>query len=193
MSRVPLPFEAGDIATVAKRLRDQLIDRPGLPSHVEMLNMLARSAGYRNFQHFRADSAARARLEERPASVAESVDHIKLMRLARHFGRDGRLMRWPIKRSYRQTCLWVLWSRIPARLTFTEREINEILANEHGFGDHALLRRELYESAMLWRPADCSAYRRVEREPPPEALVLIRHIKRDDERLASHAVGDGTA
>jgi hypothetical protein len=179
MSRVLLPFEVDDISTVAKRLRAELQERDDPPSHVEMLNMLARSAGYRNFQQFRSDNAARARLEDRATPVAGTVDHVRLVRLARHFGPDGRLMRWPAKQSYQHTCLWVIWSRIPARQTFSEREINELLLGMHGFGDHALLRRELCNHTMLWRPADCSAYRRIEREPPADALVLMRHLGRD--------------
>jgi hypothetical protein len=179
MSRMLLPFEVDDISTIAKRLRAELQERNDPPSHVEMLNMLARSAGYRNFQHFRSDNAARARLEDRAPPVPGTVDHVRLVRLARHFGPDGRLMRWPTKQNYQHTCLWVIWSRIPSRQTFSEREINELLLGMHGFGDHALLRRELCNNAMLWRPADCSAYRRIEREPPPDALVLMRHLGRD--------------
>jgi hypothetical protein len=73
-------------------------------------------------------------------------------------------------------CLWALWSQIPASRTFTEDELNQRLRALHLFGDHALLRRELCDHDLLSRTADGSQYRRVERQPSPEGLALIRHL-----------------
>jgi hypothetical protein len=176
VSRTLLPFHTDDISAVARSLRSELAARDSVPTHLEMLNMLARAAGYRNFQHFRADKSAQARLEQAPPAVDAAVDHVRVLRIARHFAADGRLERWPTKYNMQGPCIWVMWSRIPPKQTFREREINEILEREHTFGDYALLRRELCNYGLLLRPADGSAYRRIERAPPAEARALIRHV-----------------
>jgi hypothetical protein len=176
MSRMHLPYVASDISELARHLRAELRELARPPSHVEMLNLLARAAGFRNYQHLRADTAARARLEA-PPTPAPEIDHGALERLARHFDVCGRLARWPKKQSQQLPCIWVLWSRIPPRQVFTEREISERLAAEHTFGDHALLRRELCNYKLVDRPIDGSAYQRVERAPPPQAAALIRAVR----------------
>jgi hypothetical protein len=176
MSRTHLPYVASDISELARRMRAELRELARLPSHVEMLNVLARAAGFRNYQHLRADTAARARLEAPPES-APPIDHAALERLARNFDDRGRLARWPSKQSQQLPCIWVMWSRIPPRKIFTEREISELLAAEHTFGDHALLRRELCNYKLVARPTDGSAYQRFERQPPPEIAALIRMLR----------------
>ena len=74
MSRPAFPFAAGDISAVARSLKDQIAQGGHTPpGHVELLNMLARAAGYRNFQHFRAQAVARGVLDapaEPPAGQA---------------------------------------------------------------------------------------------------------------------------
>ncbi|HYE49621.1 MAG TPA: DUF2087 domain-containing protein [Azospirillaceae bacterium] len=176
MSRTILPFHADDISAVAKSLRAQLGELGHPPGHVEMLSMLARAAGFRNFQHLRADAAARGRLDAAPPPEAP-VDHAQVERLLRCFDGAGRLARWPAKLSQQVPCLWVLWSRLPPRQTLTERAVNDLLRDLHLFGDHALLRRELCNHGLAIRSTDCSAYRRVERRPPPDAAALIRRLE----------------
>lgn len=175
MSRLPLPFTVSDISALARSLRTELGGRDQLPGHVDLLNMLARGAGWRNFQHFRAQADAQARLDE-PPPPPEPVDYQRVRRVARHFDPAGLLIRWPSKFSEQQLGLWVLWSRLPARQVLIEKQINHALTDQHRFGDYALLRRNLVEGGWLVRTPDGSQYRRIEREPPPDALALIRHI-----------------
>lgn len=177
MSRTSLPFVAADISAFARSLRNQLADCECTPSHVELLNMLARTVGYRNFQHFRAQAVAHEQLNmPQSIPVPAPIDYVRLRRLARLFDAEGRLSRWPTKFSHREPCLWVLWSRIPPRTCLTEKQMNELLLANHLFGDHALLRRALCDQGLVARSADCREYKRVERQPPPEARVLIRHL-----------------
>lgn len=164
------------MSALARSLRAQLAGREHAPGHVELLNMLARAAGHRNYQHFRARAAAQGRLGEEPPT-AELVDHQRVERTTRHFDAQGRLVRWPARASQQQLCLWALWAAIPAGETFSERQINEFLDERHLFGDHALLRRALYDAGLVFRTADVRIYRRIERRPPPEALALLRHLK----------------
>jgi hypothetical protein len=175
MSRTSLPIQADDISAMARSLRAQLANCGHAPGHLEMLNMLARSVGHRNFQSFRSQLAARARVE-RLESAAAPVDYAQVERLARHFDAAGRLAHWPAKTSQQAVCLWALWAKLPANSVHTELEINRFLQANHGFGDHALLRRQLCDGGMLGRSADGREYRRLEQRPPAEALALIRHL-----------------
>ncbi|KQU50092.1 hypothetical protein ASG72_19015 [Bosea sp. Leaf344] len=176
MSRTPIPFAADDLSALARSLREALSGRLAPPGHVEMLNLLARAAGHRNYQHLRAQSEARERLAA-PAAPPAAIDHLRILRTARHFDAEGRLERWPSRPWQRTLCLWVLWSAIPAAETFGEREISRLLDARLRFGDPALMRRELVDNGMVFRTDDCRVYRRIERRPPPEALALIRHLQ----------------
>lgn len=177
MSRTALPFAVGDISALARSLKAEFAGREGKPGHVELLNMLARGAGFRNFQHLRASSIARER-NERPAPAPAAVDHARVESVARHFDGQGRLVRWPGKTSHQALCLWVLWSDLPPREAFTEWQVNKLLQAAHLFGDYAILRREMFGYGLVSRTPDGRVYRRVERRPPPEALALIRRVGR---------------
>lgn len=177
MSRTPLPFHSDDISALARSLNGQLTKCEHLPGHVELLNMLARATGWRNFQHFRAQKVARERLDAPAPEPAQApVDYVRVQRLLRHFDVQGRLVRWPGKFSDKEPCLWGLWSKLPPRQVFTESEISRWLQAHHLFGDHALLRRELCDRGLVARTADGRVYRRIERQPPVEALALIRYL-----------------
>ena len=62
MTRPVFPFFASDISALARSLHNQLAGSGRIPGHVELLNMLARAVGSRNFQHFRAQIVAEKRL-----------------------------------------------------------------------------------------------------------------------------------
>ena len=128
MSREIIPFHADDVSALARALKREFARhdeetaadparRKG-PGHVELLNMLARATGFRNFQHMRAQADARERLDHPPVTVEPAVDYVRIERLARYFDAAGRLTRWPGKHSDRLACLWVLWSRMEPRRVF---------------------------------------------------------------------------
>ena len=173
MTRSVFPFYASDISALARSLNSQLAGCDHTPGHVELLNMLARAVGSRNFQHFRAQMIAEKKLLRREEAPAP-IDYVELRRLSLYFDVNGRWIRWPTKFSHQEPCLWVLWSKLPPRKTLSEREINELLLANHRFEDPALLRREMKERKMVSRTLDGREYRRVERKPPQTALALIR-------------------
>jgi hypothetical protein len=174
MSKLHVPFAATDITAIARSLREQLGKLDHAPSHVEMLNMLARANGHANFQHLRADAEAQARLTTEPP--LERVDHARVEKVLRHFNEAGVMIRWPSKTNHQTLCLWVIWSRIPAEQRFSEREISQFIIDAHSFGDHALLRRSLVDAHMLARTPDGRLYRRIEKKPDPDALALLAAI-----------------
>jgi len=175
MPKIEFPFAAKDLSALARSLNRALKACDHAPSHVQLLNMLVQSVGYKNFQHFRAQYQAQAQLANAPRAP-EPVDHLLVARVARHFDPAGSLTRWPGKATHRRLCLWVFWSRIPAGRVLSEAQLNALLAAHHHFGDHALLRRELFDGGLVSRTADGREYRRLERRPPPEAVALIRHM-----------------
>lgn len=175
MSRTALPFISGDISALARSLKDQLGKLEHLPGHVELLNMLARSLGFRNFQHFRSQKVG---LDQTDDPMPDLIDMARVNGLMRFFDTEMRLSRWPSKLSHQQSCLWVLWSRLPPKQVLSEAQINRLLQAGHAFGDHALLRRWLCDYGMVIRTVDGREYRRVERRPPSEARMLIHCVHR---------------
>lgn len=187
MSRIPLPLHTQDISAFARSLGSQLAARGAAPSHLELLNMLARSGGFKNFQHLRALARPeRPEKIEAPAQPVPQASQVsperlkrlaRLARLARLFDAEGRLVRWPSKRGLEQSCLWVMWSRVPARRDMSEPELREVLALAHTFGDHALLRRGLCDLGLMTRTPDGRVYRRVEARPTDEAGALLELLR----------------
>ena len=176
MSRTPLSFTVGDVSVFARTLRHQLDGLESLPSHVEMLNLLVKAGGYRNFQHFKAQQDASAALHV-PKQAPPEVNFKLVKQLLRFFDDEGRLIRWPKKHTVRMLCLWVMWSRVSPRISLTEQEISDLIEEQHLFGDYALLRRLMVDYGMVSRTADGRQYKRVELEPPAEAVELFRQLR----------------
>lgn len=181
MSRIPLPLHVADLSALARALRRQLDGLERTPSHLELLNLLAKAAGFKNFSHFRAEAEAMAgQPAATPETAAEpepaAADPKLVNRLLRLYDSQGRLLRWPKKTLPRLACLWVLWSRLPARTAMTEREISDRIEDLHAFGDYAFLRRQLVDTRLVTRTPDGRQYRRVEAQPIPEALALLERL-----------------
>lgn len=173
MSRIIHTYEAPDLSALARTIKRELDARSETPGHVEILNILSRAAGFRNYQHLKASRAAETRLAA-PQEPQEQVDFRRVETAARCFDGDDVLLRWPGKTNLQALCLWKLWSFFPAEEEMTEQQVNDLLKRHHAFGDHVLIRREMVNMRLLSRTADCRSYRRVERRPPPDALALIR-------------------
>lgn len=193
MPRELIPFTTNDVSALAKSLRAQLAARSRSPTHVEMLNMLARAAGHRNFQHLRAGDRSRIVAESDPTKIHARTDEAAAMRAARYFDAEGRLESWPARTSLQNLCLWAIWSRLPRGEVFDEPSINALLGTLHLFGDHAIIRRTMCELGLMMRTIDGREYRRVEQAPPAEAVALIHYLGRREvvprPRRAARATG----
>lgn len=175
MSRVALSLQIPDLSGFARSLREQLGKLPQPPGHVEMLNLLCRSAGFRNYQHCKGVTEARQRMAV-PVEPVAPVDYAVIERAVRLFDAEGRLLRWPARPNLQELCLWVLWSRIPSRTSFTEKQISEAIKRWHVFGDHALLRRALIGWRLAQRNQNGTDYRRIEQKPPAELRPLLSRL-----------------
>ena len=175
MSKQAIPLLAEDISLFSRALARQLKNEKQTPSHLGLMNMIARAAGFRNFQHLRAAHMAGQRLAVLPEP--EPVDHRLVERALHQFDAEGRLQRWHSRRKIQDLCLWVFWARLPSGTSLSEREVNRLLRAEHLFDDPALLRRMMFNLGMVTRNRDGSDYRRLEQRPPAEARALIRLLE----------------
>jgi len=185
MPRTDVPLHAADISSFAKSLARELKQTHDqaqrAPGHVELLNMLARAAGYRNYQSLRARPAPGECLPAPPAPsvlpAAPTALPDTAARALRQFDAHGRLTRWPIKFSVQRLMLWGMWMRFDSRRRYTEREVNEVLNAWHLFGDHCTLRRELVEMKLLARKDGGAEYRKLPRRPDAQAMALMRALR----------------
>ena len=178
MPKVPVPYTATDISDVAKALKHALDERHQCgrppPSHVELLNVLARAAGARNFQTLKATPAKRpvsVPIAAAPASAELSPTARKALM---QFDEIGRLVRLPNKFSVQQMAMWVLWAQFAPRRDYTEKEVNQLLNAHHVFGDPATLRRELVNMKLLGRESDCSRYWKEPRRPDGDVRAFMQ-------------------
>ncbi|QBC44621.1 DUF2087 domain-containing protein [Iodobacter fluviatilis] len=176
MSRTTYPFYTSDISALARSLKLQWAAEPAAPSHLQILNMLARAAGFSNFQHLRAAA-------EMPAPLTTSTQSVLTKRLLRHFNEQGCLIRWPKKFSEQLPCLWPVWANIPAATEMTEKAANEWIKSAEAIGDHVLLRRELVNYQLITRTPDCRVYQRLEQDIPDELAEFLAEIQKRKEKM----------
>ena len=84
---------------------------------------------------------------------------------------NGRLIAIPAKYKKKLIALWYLAEKFEARRKYSETEINELLDEWTLFHDPATLRRELFNTHLLNRTADCCCYWRTEKLPELEKFM----------------------
>lgn len=177
MSRDLTPLVIADLSAFARQLRLSLFEpatpRDKAPGHVEMLNLIARAAGFRNVQALKAAPPPAEVPAPRPARSAPAPLTPMAAKTLQQFDDAGRLVRWPTKYSVQKLAMWVLWTRFDGKRVYTEKEVNAILRDAHAFGDHATLRRELINHRLLTRTSDCREYRKLPARPDDEARALL--------------------
>ena len=179
MSKELFTLQIADVSAFARTLGQALnvrhAGKPEPPGQVELLNLIARTQGQRNW------SALRLFLRQRPVSApapamvetaaAPLSDHAR--KALAQFDARGRLMRWPVKYSVQKLVMWVLWTHFDAKRSYTEPEVNAILKAANLFFDHATLRRELINHHLMERKSDCSEYRKLPARPDDETRALL--------------------
>jgi len=186
MTRLLVPLATPDLSALAKTLKSFLDERHAAqkppPTHVELLNLLARAAGLRNFATLKVIALA---APTGPSSIAttartvhqDAVDLGTLSATARkallQFDAARRLVRLPNKLSVQQMAMWALWTQFAARRSYTEKEVNALINAHHTFGDQATLRRELVNMKLVGRLNDCSKYWKEPRRPEPEVRAFL--------------------
>jgi hypothetical protein len=190
MTRLLVPLFTPDISTFTKTLKSFLDERHvagrPLPSHLELLNLLARAAGLRNFATLKAAALAASpgipvATENEVPTVKPPGDAVELSTLSAtvrkalmQFDESGRLVRLPNKLSVQQMTMWALWTQFAAHRSYTEKEVNAVVNAFHIFGDQATLRRELVNMKLLGRKSDCSEYWKEPHRPEQEVQGFLR-------------------
>lgn len=97
--------------------------------HIADVSAFARSLGQALRQALRAVPAlaVRAASHAGPATVPAPTLTDTARRALAQFDDQGRLMRWPLKFPAQRLVMWVLWTRIDAKLSYADSEINVIL------------------------------------------------------------------
>ena len=78
---------------------------------------------------------------------------------------EGRLTQYPAKRGRQLVALEYLASKFVIGKRYSEKEINELLAQWHTFKDWAMLRRDLVDSGLISREGGGGPYWREEKKP----------------------------
>jgi len=100
---------------------------------------------------------------------------------------DGIITRWPKKKEEKRAVLEYLITKFEPGKKYSEFEVNMILKRWHSFGDHALLRRELFDAFLLDRTPDCKWYE-VHAECMPEAVSDSEPTREIAEQLLEQGV-----
>jgi hypothetical protein len=178
-----VPLYADDISQFCKALRAQLAHVKETPSHLTLLNLLARSAGHRSYQALKASAANRAASlagpdVPQPIVPPRGTEIPKVtQRALSHFDTAGRLTRWPTQYAVQQLALWGLWMRLPASRDLTEADVTRYFAAFNTFDDPVTLRRELVNAKLLWRTQDGRVYRREAKQASPDAHEFMRLLQ----------------
>lgn len=189
MTKDVFSIHIADVSAFARQLgralHERAATRPAPPGHTELLNLIARTQGQRNWQALRQHLGA-TKAPPRPMAVAACVPQAPdaspvaaaaLSPTARkalsQFDAQGRLVRWPAKYSVQTLVMWVLWSLFDAKRSYTEREVNAVLKAANLFSDHVTLRRELINHRLMSRRPDGSDYRKLPARPGDDARALL--------------------
>jgi len=95
-----------------------------------------------------------------------------ILELKNYLDSEKKLKLYPSKRKYKILALFYLATKFEKDVSYTEKQINEILNNNHIFNDCCLLRRELYNKKFINRLDNCSKYWLEEKQPKLEEFLL---------------------
>ena len=101
MSRDHIPLQITDLTGFASQLRKQLTQNDEPPGHLAFLGMIARAAGFRNYQHLQSQAD-----KTRPLSkdATKTLD-----RATRVFDTSAKMSYWPATTTVQGMCLWPIW------------------------------------------------------------------------------------
>lgn len=161
-----------DISGFAKLLKKEIDTKNGNLSHVEILNIIARICGNKNFQQLRASTIPNS---EVPNMVLEDEEkaNANLKKLKRYLNENFQVKTLPSKLSQQELIIYYIWAFIEKNKIFNEIELNKYLNKFHTFGDCALLRRYMFEYGLLSRSKDCSDYKKLFPKIPKSMFKIV--------------------
>jgi len=86
------------------------------------------------------------------------ADKTEKVNLESIINKEGLVVRWPKKKDEKLAVLDYLITKFEPGIKYKELQVNMILKKWHTFGDHALLRRELYDNFYMDREPGSGEY-----------------------------------
>ena len=77
---------------------------------------------------------------------------------------SGKLKVWPSKPENKRLAAEYIASKFEEERVYTEKEVSEIIRQNHTFNDHPMLRRELIERRLLARTSNGAKYWKIKIE-----------------------------
>ena len=168
MSRDLIPLQISDLSGFTTQLRKQLAQNNNLPGQLAFLGMIARAAGFRNYQHLHSQAD-----KSRPLSKDSAK---KLDRALRVFNKTAKMSHWPASTAIQGLCLWPIWFDLERGAKLSEPEVNHAIKLRIGLEDYPLVRRSLIDHKLMTRTIDGKVYSRQSLTPPLEAILLIKAL-----------------
>ena len=82
----------------------------------------------------------------------------KKWRIDRVIDQDGKVKVWPAKYSRQRVILEYLQQCFKKDVEYTERQVNDIITQNHTFNDYMRIRRSMVDEGILERETDGSKY-----------------------------------
>lgn len=182
MARRPIPVTIPDVSRFASALRRGMSATTSASlGHQAALNLVAKAAGFRNFQHLASVCAVEDVEPDDPRAVERALSWFDL---------DGRFLGWPRRQKIQSLCVWAIWAQLPDRTVLNEREISGRIDALCAFRDAAQIRRRLVDLRLVARTVDGAAYRRLGVRPGLDERAVMAEVAR--RARMRRARGDGT-
>jgi hypothetical protein len=80
--------------------------------------------------------------------------------LTAYFDKEGKLAIWPSRKNHHLRIAGLKWiaEAFEIDTKYREKEVNEVIKSRISFGDHVLIRRELFDLGLIDRELDGSFY-----------------------------------
>lgn len=85
--------------------------------------------------------------------------------VSRYLTKEGKVLQYPSKKTVRPYVLAYIAGKFEMGQKYSEKQVNEVIRNTIDFGDHELIRRELFTYRYLNRLRDGSEYWLEEKQP----------------------------
>lgn len=92
--------------------------------------------------------------------------------LKNYLNAEGKLISFPSKRKLKVAAMFYIAASIDEEVTYSEKEINDLISKMCCFNDAALLRREMYNYRFINRTLDGKMYWKEKIQPVPEQYDL---------------------
>ncbi len=111
------------------------------------------------FPHFNKSFRDKIKLSGGNESIIKEI--VFLEPIDKFLDSEKKICSWPLKEADKQVVAEYLASKFEKDRIYKEKEINQIILENHTFMNTTMLRRELIERKLLERKNDCTAYWKV--------------------------------